>query len=156
MAALLVTMAANAIDVVVIIFALTALDSNRPIPASRVDVEDMSVVIMVMVEEMVTMDEAAMVPLPIAYVISVMVTVNLWPLGNIFILLMNIQSLRFLAQPGSFAKKCLLYYGQDGFYNCSHTTSELFLVLPNKTLLSPNMMKLPLRKATSLHIQIFP
>ena len=59
---------------------------------------------MAMVEEMVTVENSAMVPLEISPLIAVVVTVNIWPLGNIFILLMKIQSLRFLVQPVSSEK----------------------------------------------------
>ena len=41
-----------------------------------------------------------------------MLTINIWPLGNIFIILMKIQPLRFLVQPGSSEKLCLIYYVQ--------------------------------------------
>ena len=49
MAILLALMAANATNVVVIIFALTVLDSNRQIPAAIVDMEEMVEVVMAMV-----------------------------------------------------------------------------------------------------------
>ena len=43
-------MDANATNVLVIIFALTVIDSNRPIPAVMVDVEEMLRMVMVMLE----------------------------------------------------------------------------------------------------------
>ena len=48
-------------------------------------------VVMVMVEEMVATEESSMVPVAISPVVAVMVIVNLWSLGNIFILLTKIQ-----------------------------------------------------------------
>ena len=104
MATLLVLMAENAMDVVVTIFTLTVLDSNRTIPSSMVDMEDMLGVFMTILEEIVTTEDTTMVPVAIAPMVAVVLTVNLWLLGNIFILLMKIQSLRFLVQPGSATK----------------------------------------------------
>ena len=47
---LLVMMFVNATNVVEIMFSLTVLNSNRPIPVAMVDVEDMVVLVMAMVE----------------------------------------------------------------------------------------------------------
>ena len=88
-------------NVLIIIFALNFLKSNRPIPAAMVDVEDMAGVVMTMIGEMVITEEAEMVPESIA---TVLATVNLFWIENIFILLMKLQSLIFLVQPESFAK----------------------------------------------------
>ena len=88
-----VRMAANATNVVVIIFALTVLKSNRPITEDMVDVEDMVGAVMAMLEEMLTVEDAHMAPVAISPVIAMVVTVNLWLIGNIFILLMIIQSI---------------------------------------------------------------
>ena len=61
---------------------------------------------------MVTVEEAEMLPVSIAPMIAVMVTINLWPLGYIFILLMKILPFIFLVKPVISAKHSLLYYGQ--------------------------------------------
>ena len=80
METLLVLMDENDRNVVAIIFALTVLDSDSTIPAAMVYMEEMVGVIMIMLEEMVTVEKATMVPLEISPMITVMVTVNLWPL----------------------------------------------------------------------------
>ena len=80
MKTLLVLMDENDRNVVAIIFALTVLDSDSTIPAAMVYMEEMVGVIMIMLEEMVTVEKATMVPLEISPMITVMVTVNLWPL----------------------------------------------------------------------------
>ena len=98
-ATIVILMVANATNVVVIIFLLTVLDSNSLIPAAMVDVEEMVGMVMFMLEEMVTVEDSAMVPLTIAPVIAVMLTVNQWTLGSILILLIKIQPLVFLVQP---------------------------------------------------------
>ena len=109
---LLMLMVTNATDVVIIIFSLTVIDSNIPILAAMVYIEDMVGVVIAMVEEIVTMEESEMVPLAIAPVTDTMVSVNLWLLGNIFILFMKIQSWIFILQPGSSGFFCLLCYVQ--------------------------------------------
>ena len=60
---LLVMMAENDTNAVVIIFTLNFLGSNKPIPVAMVDVEEMVEVAMVVVEEMVTMEVASMLTL---------------------------------------------------------------------------------------------
>ena len=106
---------------------------------------------------MVTVEEAAMVPVAISPVISMMVTINLWPLGNIVIMLMKIQSLIFLVQPGSYAKSVsALLRERLSFIIAPTLPFNIMLVLPKKTLLSPNLMTLPLHKSTSLNIQLLP
>ena len=79
MATLLLLMVTNSTNVVLIIFTLTVLDSNRLIPTAMEYMEDMEGVVMDMLEEIVTMDEATMAPVKIAPMISVMVTVNRKP-----------------------------------------------------------------------------
>ena len=83
-------MAENAMNVVVIILDLTVLDSKIPIPVALVDRKEMLGRVLVVVYSMVTLDDTIMVPVTIAAVINFMVTVNLCPLGNIFILLIKI------------------------------------------------------------------
>ena len=96
---------------------------------------------------MVTIEEAAMVTSSIAFVIAVTVTVNLWPLGNIFIVLMKIQLLVFLVQSGSseFFLSDLLW-ARLGSIIAPTLLLKKTIVLLKQTLLSPNMMTLPLRK----------
>ena len=59
---------------------------------------------MVVVEAMVTTEVASMLTVEIESMIDLMVIINLRLLGNIFTLLMKIQSLKFLVQPRSFSK----------------------------------------------------
>ena len=101
---LLVMMAENDTNAVVIIFPLNFLGSNKPIPVAMVDVEEMVEVAMVVVEAMVTTEVASMLTVEIESMIDLMVIINLRPLGNIFTLLMKIQSLRLLVQHTSFSK----------------------------------------------------
>ena len=106
---------------------------------------------------MVTVEEFAMVPLAISPVISVMVTVNLWLLGNIFILLIKMQSLIFLVRPESSAKIMSdLLRASLGFTISTTLSLDIMLVIPKHTLISPNLIKLPLRKATFLCLQLLP
>ena len=65
MVTLLVLMATNDMNVVLIIFALNVLDSKTPIPAAMVGVEDMVGVAMVVVKAMLNVEEAIMVPVTI-------------------------------------------------------------------------------------------
>ena len=98
-----------------------------------------------------------MVPLAISPVISVMVTVNLWLLGNIFILLIKMQSLIFLVRPESSAKIMSdLLRASLGFTISTTLSLDIMLVIPKQTLISPNLIKLPLRKATFLCLQLLP
>ena len=112
---------------------------------------------MTLVEQMVTVEEDAMVPLSISPMIALMVTVNLWQLGNIFILLMKIQALIFLVQPRSSAKivSALLREIMGSIITTTLLLNTV-LVLPNQNILTTNMMTLPLHKATLLHLQILP
>ena len=60
-ATLIVMMAANYMSVMVIIFVLTVLEPKTPIPVDMVYMEDMLGVSVVMLEEMVTVEEAVFV-----------------------------------------------------------------------------------------------
>ena len=124
MVTLFVLMVTNATNTAAIIFSLTLLESNRPVPDTMVYAEEMVWVVMSMVEKILTMEESIMVPIATETVIAVMVTANLRPFGNIFTLLMKIQSLRFLVQPGNPEKCVCSVTGKAVFYNFSHTTSE--------------------------------
>ena len=98
-----------------------------------------------------------MVPLAIVTVITVMVTIKIWPLVNIFILLMKIQSLRFMVQPGSSAKSVSdRLQASLGYITSPTLTMNPFLIIPKQILLSANLMTQPLSKVTLLHIQILP
>ena len=122
-----------------------------------VDMEEMLGVVMDILEKMVTEEEATTVPIKIATVIAVMVTVNLWTLGNIFILLMKMQSLKFLVQPVSSSKSgSALLRARLSFIIAPTLTLNIVLVLPNHTLLSSNILKFSLWKATLLHLQFLP
>ena len=138
-------MAKNYTNVVVIIFTMNVLDSNRPLKVAMVDVGEMVGVVISMVEEMVTMEEAVMFQIAISPMIDVMVTINLWPLGNIFILLTKIQPLRFLVQPGSSAKiVSALLRARLGFIIAPTLPLKIMLIIPKYTLPSKNMTTLPL------------
>ena len=73
----LVLIVTNDTNVVVIIFSMTVLDSNMPISTEMVDLEEKVGLVMAMVEETVTGEEAKMFPVAIAPGIDVMVTVKL-------------------------------------------------------------------------------
>ena len=98
-----------------------------------------------------------MVPVSIAPIMTVVFTVNIWLLGNIFILLMKIQLLKFLVQPGSSANSVpTLLQARLSFMISPSLPMNIFIVIPKQTLLSTNMMTTQLRKATFLHLQILP
>ena len=61
-------------------FALTVLDSSRPISVAMIDIEVMLGVVVFIIEEIVTVKEAAMVPVAISPVIAVLVTIRIWSL----------------------------------------------------------------------------
>ena len=91
-----------------------------------------------------------MVPVAISPLIDVMVTVNLWLLGK-----MKIQSLIFLVQPESYAKTVsAMLQSSLGFIIPPTLPLSILLVIQNHTLLSPNMITLPLRKANFLRLYI--
>ena len=106
---------------------------------------------------MVTVEEAAMATLETEPMIDVMVTVNLWFLGNIFTLLMKIQLLGYLVQPGSSAKiVSAMLWATLGFMITPTLPLKIILMIQNNNLLSPNMMSVPLWKETFHHIQLLP
>ena len=114
----------------------------------------MSGVAMAMVDEMMTVEEYKMAPVEISPMISVMLTVNLWTLGNIFIPLMKIQPLIFLEQPGSSENMYALLRASLGSIIAPTLPLNIALVLLKQTLLSHNMMKPPPQKATLIHLQL--
>ena len=61
-------------------FALTVLDSSRPISVAMIDIEVMLGVVVFIIEEIVTVKEAAMVPVATSPVIAVLVTIRIWSL----------------------------------------------------------------------------
>ena len=78
-----------------------------------------------------TVEEAAMATLETEPMIDVMVTVNLWFLGNIFILLMKIQLLGYLVQPGSSAKiVSAMLWARLGFMITTSLPLKIVLVIP--------------------------
>ena len=98
-----------------------------------------------------------MATLAISTVIDVTITVNLCPLGNIFILLMKIQLLIFLVQPGISAKIVAdLLLERLYFIIPPKLPMNIVIMLPNQALLSPNMMTLPLCKSNLPHLQLLP
>ena len=102
---------------------------------------------------MVTMDKGAMVPAEIAPVVSVMVTANICPLQNIFILLVKIYSSIFMEQPVSYGRSVFdLLWVRLGFI-ISHIL-PLNIMLPKQTLLNTNLVILLLQKETSLRLQL--
>ena len=95
-----------------------------------------------MLEEMANVEEAEMVPVSISPVIDMTVTVNLRMLRNIFILLMKIQSLIFLVQPGSSEKSVSsLLRSRMGSKIAPTLPLHIVFFLLKKTNLSTNLMK---------------
>ena len=125
MATLLVLMAKNAMNVVVIIFPLNVLDFKTQIKTAMVYMKEMVGVVMIVIEAMMTAEESVMALVSIAPAIDAAITVNLGPLGNIFILLMNIQLSILMLQPGSSAKSVTdLLLPRMGFKILFRTTFE--------------------------------
>ena len=68
-----------------------------------------------------------MAPVEISIVIALMVTVNIWPIVNVFIILMKIKSLVFMANPVSSSKILSYLLGASlGFINQSLNHSKYF------------------------------
>ena len=85
-----------------------------------------------MVEKIVTMKEVSMVLVSIAPIMAVVLTVNIWLLGNIFIMLMKIQLLKFLVQPGSSANSVpTLLQARLGLMIAPSLPMNIFILLPN-------------------------
>ena len=121
------------------------------------DADGMVWVVMVMLKEMATTEEAAMVTLSIASEIAMMVTVNLCLIENIFILLIKIELLRLLVQTGISTKMVSSILRERLIFIISPTLPlNIVIILPNQNLLSHNMMTLQLRKVNSIHLHILP
>ena len=98
-----------------------------------------------------------MVPVSIALVISVVVTLNICLLGNISVLLIKIKPLIFLLQPGSSAKSVsAMLWARLGSIIAPTLPLKIVLMIQNQTLLSSNLMTLTLWKEKFLHLQILP
>ena len=77
MTTILLLMSINTMNVEIIIIALNVLNYNRPVPGAMVYVEEMVGVFMFMLEEVVRMEGVKMMPVSIAPMIAMMVTIKL-------------------------------------------------------------------------------